>query len=142
MHIYFDIYTCYVYIYIFTCVYTHLNCIIQSFIYLCVYMCTHVYMRVYIYIYLFICEYTCIYTYRCIYTYTCTLRKDVASTQQVLLPRHLHLNKQIIIGTIMTSGPGGLTSADVCLMKKLQRSIPHHVLVLLDIQPDKARLYI
>ena len=77
----------------------------------------------------------------CIHIYTYTLRKDVASTQQVLLPRHLHLNKQIIIGTIMTSGPGGLTSADVCLMKKLQRSIPHHVLVLLDIQPDKVRLY-
>ena len=92
-------------------------------------------------IYIYVCIYTYIHT-MCIHMYISTLRKDVASTQQVLLPRHLHLNKQIIIGTIMTSGPGGLTSADVCLMRKLQSCIPHHVLVLLDIQPDKARLYI
>ena len=74
------------------------------------------------------------------FIYLPTLQKDIASTQQVLLPRHLKLNKQIIIGTIMTAGPDGLTSADVCLMRKLQSCVPHHVLVLMDIQQDKARL--
>ena len=70
-----------------------------------------------------------------------TLKKDLASTQQVLLPQYLQQNKQIVIGTILTSAGDGLTSADVSCMRKLQSCIPHHILLLMDDSADKAKRY-
>ena len=71
-YIYIYIYTCiytHVYIYIYTCIYTHVYIYIHVYIHMYIYIYTHVYIYIYTHVYIYIYTHVYIYIYTCIYIY-------------------------------------------------------------------------